>query len=178
MQEALFYIFAALTIVPALLLICSRNAVNAAMLFIASLFGTATLFAMMGAYLLSVLQVLVYVGTGVILFLFVVMLMGAGKGGKITQTEVRKGIIGLAFLVLLTGCPLSVILSGLGGAAQSGAQPVPASNVTNFGFLLFTKYQLPFEIIGFLLLAAMVGVIYVSKPQDAPKPEKEAAEGK
>jgi len=179
MQDALFYIFAALTLIPAILLVCSRNAVNSAMLFIASLLGTATLFAMLGAYLLSVLQVLVYVGTGVILFLFVVMLVGAGKGGKPSQREVRKTIVGLGFLVLLAGCPLSVIFSGLGGAAQAGAEKVPASSAANFGLLLFTKYQLPFEIVGFLLLAAMVGVIYVSRPaQNAAKSTEEAEGGK
>jgi len=177
MQEAFFYIFAALTLIPAIMLVCSRKPVNGAMLFIASLLGTATLFALLGAYLLSVLQIMIYVGTGIILFLFIVMLMGAGKGEKLTQAQVRKALVGLGFFVLLAGCPISVILSGMGGAEQAGGASVPASDVTNFGLLLFTKYQLPFEIIGFLLLAAMIGVIYVSKPADAPKSNEEA-EGK
>jgi NADH-quinone oxidoreductase subunit J len=179
MQEAFFYLFAALTLIPAIMLVCSRKPVNSAMLFIASLFGTATLFALLGAYLLSVLQILVYVGTGIILFLFIIMLMGAGKGGKLSQGEVRKALIGLAFFVLLAGCPISVILSGIGGTAPAGEASVPASTATNFGLLLFTKYQLPFEIVGFLLLAAMVGVIHVSRPAtDAAKSNEEAVEGK
>ena len=179
MQEAFFYIFAALTLIPAIALVCSRKPVNGAMLFIASLFGTATLFALLGAYLLSVLQILVYVGTGIILFLFIVMLMGAGRGGKPTQGQVRKALVGLGFFVLLAGCPITVILSGLGGNAQAGSETVPAASATNFGLLLFTKYQLPFEIIGFLLLAAMIGVIYISRPVRAPaKSIEEADSGK
>ena len=174
MHEVLFYLFAVMTLVPAVLLVASRNTVNGAMLMIASFVGTAALFAMLGAYLLAVLQVMVYVGAVVVLFLFIIMMIGGGKTDGFSRQELRNAILGLAFFVLLAACPLLVVVSGRGGVAPVGELPPPASSASNFGLLLFTKYQLPFEITGFLLLAAMVGVIYITKR--APEAEKSSTE--
>jgi NADH-quinone oxidoreductase subunit J len=175
MHEVLFYLFAALTLVPAILMVTSRNTVNGAMLMIASFVGTATLFAMLSAFLLAVLQILVYVGAVVVLFLFIIMMMGVAKPARLTVADMRKFLIGLSFFVLLAACPLLALMSGRGGAEPAAELPAPAASASNFGLMLFTKYQLPFEITGFLLLAAMVGVIYVSqRTPDAEKPSTEA----
>jgi NADH-quinone oxidoreductase subunit J len=176
MHEVLFYLFAAMTLIPAILLIFSRNTVNGAMLMIASFVGTAAMFALLQAYLLAVLQIMVYVGAVVVLFLFIIMLLGMKKV-PLKNVGFRKTGVGVIFLAILAVMPVLAILSGRGGEVPLGEAIAPASSASNFGYLLFTKYQLPFEITGMLLLAAMIGVVYISR---RPQPEKalEETEGK
>jgi NADH-quinone oxidoreductase subunit J len=171
MQDILFYIFAALTILPAVALVFSRKSVNSAMLMILSFIGTAALFALLQAYLLAVLQVVVYVGAVIVLFLFIAMLVGAGSP-KLAKRDFRNMALASGVFVLLS-------LFGIAAIAKTGvgtdALPVsPASSAANFGLILFTKYQLAFEITGFLLLAAMVGVIFISKRPDSGDTTTEA----
>ncbi len=175
MHEVLFYLFAAMTLLPAVMLVCSRNTVNAAMLMIVSFVGTAALFAMLQAYLLSVLQIMVYAGAVVVLFLFIIMLLDAGRI-KSLKGRIRQIIVPLAFFVALSILPVLAILSGRGGEAQIGEAVAPASSAEQFGLLLFTKYQLPFELTGFLLLAAMVGVIFISRRNVSALPKSEGKE--
>lgn len=173
MHEVLFYLFAAITVIPALMLIFSRNTVNGAMLMIASFVGTAAMFALLQAYLLAVLQIMVYVGAVIVLFLFIIMLLGVNKTG-LKGADLRKVGVGAVFLVALALMSVVAILSGRGGELPSSEAVAPASSAANFGLLLFTKYQLPFEITGVLLLAAMIGVVYISRrPQTAAAEETE-----
>lgn len=166
MHEALFYLFAVLTLVPALLLVTSRNAVNGAMLMIVSFVGTAALFALLQAYLLAILQVLVYAGAVVVLFLFIIMLLNVERmaSPKPRTLGVAASVVALALLV--TGV-VAVVWSGRGGPVPTQGVEAPASLAINFGYLLFTKYMLPFQLTGFLLLAAMIGVIFLSKKTKA-----------
>ena len=173
MHELLFYIFAALTVLPAAFLVASRNSVNSAMLMILSFVGTASLFVMLQAYMLAVLQVIVYVGAVVVLFLFIAMLVGSGSQ-KLSRRDFRNIAFGLATFVLLSAMSLLAIASGRGGESSAASDVAPAASASNFGLILFTKYQLPFEITGFLLLAAMVGVIYISRQQKVPEETTEA----
>jgi NADH-quinone oxidoreductase subunit J len=168
MHDVLFYLFAALTLLPAVVLVASRNTVNAVMMMILSFVGAACLFAMLQAYLLAVLQIMVYVGAVIVLFLFIVMLLGVG-GKRSLRDSLGNTVAGLAFFVLLAGCGLIAIASGNGGMAPGGEVAAPAASASNFGLLLFTKYQLPFELTGFLLLAAMIGVIHISRNSPVEK---------
>lgn len=177
MHEVLFYLFAALTVIPAIMLIFSRNTVNGAMLMIASFVGTAAMFALLQAYLLAVLQIMVYVGAVVVLFLFIIMLLGMNKI-SMKGSDLRKLGTGVVFLLALAILPVLAILSGRGGEVPTGEAVAPASSASNFGFLLFTKYQLPFELTGMLLLAAMIGVVYISRRAQPEKPATEETESK
>jgi len=171
MPEVLFYLFAAMTLVPALLMVASRNTVNCAMLMIVSFVGTASLFALLQAFLLTVLQIMVYAGAIVVLFLFIIMLLDVGRV-RAVRGGAGKLVCALVFFVALAACPVLAILSSRGGAAPVGEAVPAASSAANFGMLLFTKYQLPFELTGFLLLAAMVGVIYISRRAPAAEPSE------
>ena len=172
MHEVLFYLFAAMTVIPALMLVFSRDTVNGAMLMIASFVGTAAMFALLQAYLLAVLQIMVYVGAVVVLFLFIIMLLGVNKIG-LKGSDLRKVGVGAAFLAVFAFLSVIAILSGRGGDVPTGEAVAPASSASNFGYLLFTKYQLPFELTGVLLLAAMIGVVYISR---RPMPDESATE--
>ena len=170
MPDGLFTFFAALTLGAALLLVLSRNAVTSAMGMILALVGVAADFFLLDAYFLGVLQVLVYAGAVMVLFLFIIMLLDTEdpQGAYPWKTAA----LGLAVFFLLAAAVLWLFhWSGAVSTVKAGATPPelstnPAEFVTAakaFGRLLYSKYLLPLEIAGFLLLVALVGVVSLSK---------------
>jgi len=175
MLDFLFYLFAAITLISALLMVISPNAVNGAMCMIVSFVGTAALFVLLEAYFLAILQVLVYAGAVMVLFLFIIMLLDVDQGGEgrrfaKNRLTVGAAVVGFALLAILivqafdgSRLPepaLRAVADNPSGT-ESGLPFTTSSK--SFGYSLFTKYMLPFQVTGFLLLAAMVGVIVVSK---------------
>lgn len=182
MADVTFYIFAAITLISALVMVLSPNAVNAAMAMIVSFVGTAALFVLLEAYFLAALQVLVYAGAVMVLFLFIIMLVDTEKVDRISadKISIAAASVGAVLFIVMLG---SIIL-GLGElpeVALTPASTIPEGTeggfafttaAKSFGYGLFTKYMLPFQVAGFLLLTAMIGVIVVSKKYIAvPTPE-------
>ena len=162
MAEFPFYLFAFFTVLAAAGVVVNRNAVNAALCLLLSFMGMAALFVLLDAYFLALLQVLVYAGAVAVLFLFVIMLFDV-KGGD-PRKPYRKvaAISGLLALVLLVTGVLSLARhSQL--AATAPATSMVGSGLKDYGTLLFTKYLLPVEMTGFLLLIAMLGVAVLSR---------------
>jgi NADH-quinone oxidoreductase subunit J len=160
MANLLFYFFAALTVGSALAVVCCKNTVNAALCLLLSLVGVAGVFALLDALLLSVLLILVYAGAVVALFLFIVMLLNpqAAQQKPCKKISVLAGTIAAALL----GLGLWSFVS----RGQFSAAPVTAafqSGLKDYGAKLFTTYLLPVEVVGFLLLVSMLGVIVLSK---------------
>ena len=161
-------------------MILSRNPVTAAMFMILSLVGVASLFVLLEAFFLAVLQVLVYAGAVMVLFLFIIMLMDvgpdSGKGTALSKTRLLSGffaLLGVGLLIVLTleysGVATDSAAHWQDVAEETsveGANVVFSKSVKSFGYGLFTKYMLPLQVVGFLLLAAMVGVIVLSKKYD------------
>lgn len=180
MLDILFYLFSALTLIAALLMVVSPSAVNGALCMIVSFVGTAALFVLLEAYFLAILQVLVYAGAVMVLFLFIIMLLNVDKGEGATdykdKLSVGAAIVGFALVVIL----IVTAFAGSGdlpepAVADTVASPTGTTDgfefstaAKSFGYSLFTKYMLPFQVAGFLLLAGMIGVIVVSKksPQE------------
>jgi NADH-quinone oxidoreductase subunit J len=167
----LFGGFAGLAIVSAACCVTRRNPVASALWLVVTLFSLAALFVLLDAQFLAVLQVLVYAGAIMVLFLFVIMLLNLGRGGP---TDL-KGPIGLGLGVLLAGLLLvqllvlrqSGSLPALGPAAGvAGVAPRAAAGVGIIPALarpLFTAYLVPFELTSLLLLAAIVGAVVLAK---------------
>lgn len=174
MVDLLFYIFASLMLFSALAVVLNKNAVNSAMCMIVTLVSTAALFILLEAYFLAVLQVLVYAGAVMVLFLFIIMLLDVDKGvdlgfskHKIATFARLSGIALLFFLVFNSFAPAhlpDIELLALSELDQNGLTGFK-NTAKSFGQLLFTKFMLPFQVIGFLLLIAMIGVIVISKKQ-------------
>ena len=164
MGTFLFNLFAAFTVVCAIGVVVNKNAVNAAMCLLLSLVGVAGLFVGLEAYLLAFILLLVYAGAVVALFLFIVMLLDS-KG------DARPGITRLPLFarfvaVALVGAGVcSFIVRGqLLAPAPSAAAVLPVgATMKVYAYQLFTTYLLPVQVIGFLLLIAMLGVIVLSK---------------
>lgn len=164
MKDLLFQLFAALTLVPAFFVATSRNPVNAAMNMLLSFIGLAALFVMLETYFLAVLQVLVYAGAIVVLFLFIIMLIEVENA---PQPKLTRYLASLAALALLLAGVYGLVYGGNSGEFAQVTVDAPAAAARTFGVELFTRYMLPFQITGFMLLIAMVGVIHISKRREA-----------
>ena len=143
-------------------MIASKKAVTSAIALIAVMFCIAALFAMQNAHLLAALQVVVYAGAIMVLFLFVIMLLNLReKGGFLTG---RQPIVQLGAVVLLTTLltPL-VALYKSDLVANVELMTNDFGSTAAVGTLLFTDYLLPFEIASVLLLAALVGAVVLTK---------------
>ncbi len=172
MIDILFSIFASLVLLSALAVVLNRNAVNSAMFMIVSLVATAGLFILLEAYFLAILQILVYAGAVMVLFLFIIMLLDVDKGENFNFKTRKLSLCATILGVLLL---LALILNSFSSnnlpsvelfliEDSSFIDPGAFDNKAKaFGQLLFTKYMLPFQVIGFLLLVAMIGVIVISK---------------
>src|SRR5580765_6037200 len=151
----------------ALLCISRKNPVASALWLVVTLFALAAMFVLLDAQFIAVLQVLVYAGAIMVLFLFVIMLLNLGRPGP---TDL-KGPVGLGVGVLLAGL-LLVQLLGLRQAASPGLALAPgamARAAAEQGMVpavarpLFGAYLVPFEITSILLLAAIVGAVVLAK---------------
>jgi NADH-quinone oxidoreductase subunit J len=162
MQDALFYILAFLTLVFGFLAIAnpfSRNPVTSAMFLVLTIVSLAGLFVLLHAFFLAAVQVLVYAGAVMVLFLFVIMMLDlkAEERRKIKAFGVVGGVISVGAILAIF---LSSLLNAPLGAANS---PALEGGTVSLGKLLFTQYLLPFEIVSVLLLVAIVGVVLLSR---------------
>ena len=164
MQDALFYTFAFLTLVFGFLVIAnpfSRNPVTSAMFLVLTIVSLAGLFVLLHAFFLAAVQILVYAGAVMVLFLFVIMMP------DLKEEERRKTkTLGVVGGLISAGAILAIFLSSLlKPEAQLGAvqSPTVEGGTVSLAKLLFTQYLLPFEIVSVLLLVAIVGVVLLSK---------------
>ena len=162
MGSLLFNVFALFTIITAIGVVVNKNAVNAAMCLLLSLVGVAALFVALEAYFLAFLLLLVYAGAIVALFLFIVMLLDTR--GDSPPTLHRLPVIARVLAVGLVALGV-VSFAARGQIASPDISTIPAvgASLKLYAFQLFTTYLLPVQILGFLLLIAMLGVIVLSK---------------
>ena len=163
MSSFLFWIFALLTLVFGAAVVVNRNPVASALSLVVSFLGLAALFMSLDAFFVGIIQVLVYAGAVMVLFLFIIMLLNvqAEERRRINWLAAAGGI-GVTLILLIQIC--SVI-----GHFQASRQTFPqlsgstTDDVRNIGALLFYNYNLPFQIVGVLVLVATIGVVLLSK---------------
>jgi NADH-quinone oxidoreductase subunit J len=158
-----FYLFATLTIVPAIAVIFARNPVHSVLWLILAFFNAAGLMLLVGAEFIAMLLVIVYVGAVAVLFLFVVMML------DIDFASLRSGFTrNLPFGVIIALVLLAEIVVAVSaweaGPALSGRHVAATGqpNIVALGQLLYSRYLFPFEIAGLILLVAMVGAIVLT----------------
>jgi NADH-quinone oxidoreductase subunit J len=164
---------AALTLLGGVGVIVLKHPVHAALMLVQSLFGVAVLFVAQGAHFLAAVQVIVYAGAVVVLFLFVIMLIGVDRAEDV-RMEPLKGQRPLAALIAATGLvELIAILamqSDFGGVAPKTFE---GTNVEQVSAMVFSEYLYAFEITSILLVVAVVGAVVLARR--APKPIEGAA---
>jgi NADH-quinone oxidoreductase subunit J len=159
-----FYLFAALTILPALAVIFARNPVHSVLWLILAFFNAAGLMLLLGAEFIAMLVVIVYVGAVAVLFLFVVMML------DIDFAQLRSGFtrnlpFGIIIALVLAFEIVVATMSYKTGPALAGghlAQAPATPNIVALGQLLYSRYLFPFEIAGLILLVAMIGAIVLT----------------
>ena len=163
LQAIAFYLFSAVLIGAAFLVVAARNPVHSVLFLIMAFFNAAALFVLLGAEFLAMILVVVYVGAVAVLFLFVVMML------DIDFAELRQGFLnylplgGLVALIFLA--ELVIVLGGwaLGGSlAISHPAPAGATNTVALGRILYTDYIFYFQTAGLILLVAMIGAIVLT----------------
>jgi NADH-quinone oxidoreductase subunit J len=160
-EDILFYVFAALTLLCGVLVIAnpfSRNPVTNAMFLVLTIISMAGLFVLLNAFFLAAVQIIVYAGAVMVLFLFVIMLL------DLKEEQRRKiKLFGLVAGLVSVGGIVTIFFKALASVKPGETAPKLEGGTHALGELLFTQYTLPFEIVSVLLLVAMIGVILLSK---------------
>jgi len=166
-----YWILAIISIAAAIAMVLARRAVHCAVLLAVVMLSLAGLYIMLGAPFLAFVQVIVYTGAVLMLFLFVLMIVGITAADSIIETirgqRMWAALSGIALLVLLS---LVIGHAEIGGAAPNSAK-FGNGNVTGLASLIFTKYLYPFEVISVLLIVAAIGAMVLAhRERTTPKP--------
>jgi NADH-quinone oxidoreductase subunit J len=167
MAEAVaFYTLAAVILGFAVLVITARNTVHSVIFLVLNFLCVAALYVLLHAEFLAVIQVLVYAGGIVVLYLFVVMLVNLKRPPEVHQDPRRRSRLGLVISGLLLA-QLAAIAGyssiSTDAAPRARVAEVVGGNVEQVGWLLYTDYLIPFEVASMLLLVAMIGAILLAK---------------
>lgn len=162
-QQIIFLIVALFTLGSGVMVVVSRNLIHAALWLVATLFGVAVVYALLNADFIAVVQVVVYIGAIAILFIFAVML--TRKDMRDTGPQMNQNWWAGALLAVLSFAGLVFLLQSWNGFSNAAADlPTGFDAVSLLGEALTspTAYVLPFEVASVLLLAALVGAVYVA----------------
>ena len=166
----LFFVFGTVAVAAAGNLLAQRHPINSALSLIVVMASLAALFLLLGAEFLAAIQVIVYAGAIMVLFVFVIMLLNAGveEHTKGSRVAIFFGIPGM----LLGGLLIAWVVLRHSGTETVAAGALPGAPAT-VGPLLFHEFLLPFEITSILILIAIMGaVVLAAKPPSAPVPPR------
>ena len=159
-----FYLFATLTVTSALLVIFARNPVHSVLWLIVAFFNAAGLMLILGAEFIAMLLVIVYVGAVAVLFLFIVMMLDVDFAA-LRSGFTRNLPFGLLLALVLLAEMIIAVAAWKAGPVAAGVSPsaVPVQpNIVAVGELLYTRFLMPFELAGLILLVAMIGAIVLT----------------
>jgi len=163
MVEAVaFYVLAALILGFGVLVITAKSTVHSVLYLVADFLCVAALYVMLQAQFLAVIQVMVYAGGIVVLYLFVVMLVNLKRPPEAHADPRRLGRLGLAMAAAVLVELVAIFTLGWARPSPSGGGLLP-DNVKQLGLALYQDYLIPFEVASVLLLAAMIGAIVMAK---------------
>jgi NADH-quinone oxidoreductase subunit J len=157
--DIIFYVFAAITVLSALFVVTTRNIVYSAFFLLFTFFGVAGIYVLLGADFIAIAQIMVYVGGILILILFGVMLTN-----KITGVEIRTGTVQILPAAIGVGVFGGAVVAAMfytNWKSEAGAMPVSTAN--ELGQILINDYVLIFELLGILLLIALIGAASIAR---------------
>jgi NADH-quinone oxidoreductase subunit J len=166
-QAIAFYTISAFILGFAILVVTTKDTVHSVLFLVLDFLFVAALYVLLGAQFLAVIQILVYAGGIVVLYLFVVMLVNLKRAPETHEDPHRRTKVGLGLAAAVL-IELAVV-AGYGYATPPTVAPVAAAvlpvsgNTEQVGWLLYTSYLIPFEIASMLLLVAMIGAIVLAK---------------
>ncbi len=167
----LFAAFAAVLVASSLLVVLHRNPVTSALFLVLAFCSLAGLYLLLGAEFIGMVQVIVYAGAIMVLFLFVIMYLNLGRDLESGfQFVVRRGVGWVLGAVLLAEGIVLLAHHGVAGPALPQTPPPEGGNTRALGELLYSRYLFPFEITSVVLLVAMVGAIVITRARTAEAP--------
>jgi NADH-quinone oxidoreductase subunit J len=146
-------------------MLASRNAVYSALFLVLNFMAVAVIFLLLGAAFIAMVQVTVYAGAIMVLFLFVIMLLGSEREGPSARAGWQAPVAVTLALALVAEFAIVLFGRAASPAALPGGLPIDFGSPRAVGQLLFDRYLVPFEITSVLLLAAMVGAIVLTRDQ-------------
>ena len=158
----MFYLLASVGLVSAVMVVTRRNPVHSAVFLVLTFFCVAGIYVLMSAEFLAAVQVLVYAGGILVLFLFVIMLV------PLDVRPARPAVRQVAVALLLSGLLATAIVASFWDASSAQAateSPLVGGNIESVGMALYTRYLLPFEIASVTLLVAMIGAVVLARRQ-------------
>ena len=161
-SSLLFYILSVILIFSSIMVIFSRKPVNSVLFLIVSFFAITGHYILLNAQFLAVVNIIVYAGAIMVLFLFTVMLLNLNK-----ETEPRKPLL-MKVISVITGCLLAITLIGSLQGMDSNAFDFSSNSIgliKNLGKTLFKDFLIPFELTSVLFLAAIVGTLMIGKKE-------------
>ena len=165
MELVVFIISAVVAIVGAVAMLMSRNAIHSALFLLLNMVAIAVLYLLLRAPFLFAVQLIVYAGAIIVLFLFVVMLLGAERAEDERDRIGWQRPLAILMGLLLLGEAAYVFFAGAGPAPAAVAGGEDFAAPVQIGEALFTTYLLPFEVTSIILLAAIVGVVVLNKQE-------------
>ncbi len=160
-EQALFYIVSTLAVVAALAMVVSKNAVHAALFMVANFALFAMLYLLLRASFIATIQVIVYAGAIMVLFLFVIMMLNVSEAERPQDRLFALDSLAPLIAVGLLGVLVYVAFGVKQPAATTSG--LVFADIGDIGALLFTRYLYPFEITSILLLVAMIGAVVLAK---------------
>jgi NADH-quinone oxidoreductase subunit J len=164
MDAIVFYVNSLFAVITAGVVILHRNPVVQVLSLVLHLCSIAVFFVFLEAPFIGIIQVILYAGAIMVLFLFVVMLLnpaGEGIGGRVGTTQLAATLLGAGALL----AAILPVLLAVGGGSEPAQAPEGFGSVTTFGRLLYYDYLFAFEAASILLLAAMIGALYLAKKE-------------
>lgn len=175
----LFWILAPISVGSAALMLFQRNAVHAVLLLIVNFFTVAVFFLLLGSEFLFVVQIIVYAGAIMVLFLFVIMLLGVDRNESLVERLRGQRLVAILLGLGVTAEVFFAVRAGLGFAARApeGFEALnEPGNAQALGRVLFRDYFLPFEVTSVLLILAAIAVVVLARRRgSAPAGDGEAA---
>lgn len=157
--DLIFYLFAALTLISAFFVVTNRNIVHSAFFLLFTFFGVAGIYVLLGADFVAIVQLIVYVGAILILMLFGVMLTN-----KITNVEIKTGTTNTLPAVISVGLFAGALLASMIHTNwKSVDSELPLYTTATLGHLLMQEYVLIFELLGIILLIALIGAASIAR---------------
>ncbi len=158
---AIFFVLAALAVLGAVSLIFQRHPIHSALSLIVVMIALAGLYLSMGAEFVAAVQIIVYGGAIMVLFVFVIMLLNAGVEER-TNVSKLAGIAGIPLAVALLGF-LAVVIARSSVSAQADLQSGTMASTKVISMMLFREFVYPFELTSFLILVAILGAIVLAQ---------------
>lgn len=161
LYDSIFYLFAAVTVFSAIFVVTTKNIVHSAFMLMFTFFGVSGLYVMLGADFIAIVQLMVYVGGIIVLMIFGVMLTH-----NITSVQIKSGsfqIIPSAIIVTIFAGILGYTFFNTNWSTVPAE--IPEASAKNLGFLLMNEYVLIFELLGMLLLIALVGAATIARKE-------------